>query len=303
VAYDTDKDGDGRKDGRDYDRSPGAEPNPPWDAGPLDGAVTMSDVLAVLAQFGLDCRGSALITPTPTISPTPRDTATITPTPTITPTATPCPGGACPTNTATPTATATRTPTLTPTRTPTRTPSATPTATPAATMTRTPTRTPTAVPTPTRTPTPTAAPTTPNGMAVDAISFQEYSPEIDATRTVTSTSPFRVDIVITKAGQAFQQYRYKLEWDPAVLAFDSQQNLLNSIQWECTTPVITASSVQVTCTAFGALKVTGPAHTVTFHCVGNGTSPLHLRSGSGTYNSSGNPIPTSLTDASATCQF
>jgi len=63
VAYDSmkgscDIDGDtvAEKEGLCYDRSPGGEPNPPWEVGPPDGAVTMSDVLAVLAQFGLDCR-------------------------------------------------------------------------------------------------------------------------------------------------------------------------------------------------------------------------------------------------------
>jgi hypothetical protein len=40
-----------------YDRSPSAEPNPPWEAGPPDGAITMADVLAVLAQAGLACTG------------------------------------------------------------------------------------------------------------------------------------------------------------------------------------------------------------------------------------------------------
>lgn len=130
----------------------------------------------------------------------------------------------------------------------------------------------------------------------------EYSTVIESTRTVTGTSPFRVDIVITNASQAFQQYRYKLEWDPAVLAYNSQQNLLNPLRWYCTTPVTTASSVSVTCTTDAPLKVTGAVHTVTLHCVGNGTSPLHLGSGSGTFDSSGNLIPTSLTDASVTCQ-
>jgi hypothetical protein len=57
VAYDVDKDDDKVKDGRGYDRTPGAEPNPPWDVGPPDGAVSMDDVLAVLAQVGLDCSG------------------------------------------------------------------------------------------------------------------------------------------------------------------------------------------------------------------------------------------------------
>lgn len=67
VDYDCDKgtdlDGDsvadtppdGVVDGQDYDRSPGAEPNPPWDAGPPDQIVDIGDILAVLAQFGFDC--------------------------------------------------------------------------------------------------------------------------------------------------------------------------------------------------------------------------------------------------------
>jgi hypothetical protein len=38
-----------------YDRSPSADPNRPWDAGPPDGAITMGDVLAALAQVGLKC--------------------------------------------------------------------------------------------------------------------------------------------------------------------------------------------------------------------------------------------------------
>jgi hypothetical protein len=45
------------KEGLCYDRSPSTEPDPPWDAGPPDAAVTMSDVLAVLAQVGLTCSG------------------------------------------------------------------------------------------------------------------------------------------------------------------------------------------------------------------------------------------------------
>jgi hypothetical protein len=45
------------KEGLKYDRSPSPLPNPPWDAGPPNGAVTMADVLANLAQVGLDCSG------------------------------------------------------------------------------------------------------------------------------------------------------------------------------------------------------------------------------------------------------
>lgn len=67
VTYDADKgidyDGDnvadippdGVDDGLSYDRSPGDLPNPPWGVNPPDGAVTMDDVLAALAQTGLQC--------------------------------------------------------------------------------------------------------------------------------------------------------------------------------------------------------------------------------------------------------
>jgi hypothetical protein len=66
VAYDSLKDGDwngdtvldaGDRVGLRYDRSPSAPPDPPWDAGPPDGAVSISDVLVVVAQVGLSCAG------------------------------------------------------------------------------------------------------------------------------------------------------------------------------------------------------------------------------------------------------
>jgi hypothetical protein len=56
VDYDSDKNGDTVEDGRDYDRSPGPLPSPPWDAGAPDGAVNVQDVVALLRQVGLDCR-------------------------------------------------------------------------------------------------------------------------------------------------------------------------------------------------------------------------------------------------------
>jgi len=67
VAYDSQKDGDWNGDtvvaasdrvGLRYDRSPGSEPNPPWNAGPPNGVIDMGDVLAALAQFGLNCSGA-----------------------------------------------------------------------------------------------------------------------------------------------------------------------------------------------------------------------------------------------------
>ena len=55
VDYDSDKNGDTVKDGRDYDRSPSLLPNPPSEAGPPSGAVGLEDLLSVLAQVGLGC--------------------------------------------------------------------------------------------------------------------------------------------------------------------------------------------------------------------------------------------------------
>ena len=55
VDYDCDKDGSGTADGLDYDRNSSPLANPPWDAGPPDGAVNVADVGAVLAQAGLSC--------------------------------------------------------------------------------------------------------------------------------------------------------------------------------------------------------------------------------------------------------
>jgi Tol biopolymer transport system component len=66
VDYNSLKDGDWNADGvldaadrvgLRYDRSPSPEPNPPWNAGPPDGAVNVQDAVAVLKQVGLSCEG------------------------------------------------------------------------------------------------------------------------------------------------------------------------------------------------------------------------------------------------------
>ena len=65
VAYDSVKgscpvpyvEGAVQEEGLCYDRSPGTGANPPYDAGPPDGAISIIDVLVVVAQAGLDCSG------------------------------------------------------------------------------------------------------------------------------------------------------------------------------------------------------------------------------------------------------
>ena len=66
VGYDTVKDSctigglPSQEEGLCYDRSVGAEPNPPWDAGPPNGVIDMADVLAALAQaFVVNCTGES----------------------------------------------------------------------------------------------------------------------------------------------------------------------------------------------------------------------------------------------------
>jgi hypothetical protein len=55
AGYEADLNGNTVRDGIEYDRSPSSVPNPPWEANPPNNAVTMADVLAVLAQVGLKC--------------------------------------------------------------------------------------------------------------------------------------------------------------------------------------------------------------------------------------------------------
>ena len=73
-----------------FDRT-GAPPEAnPWQAGPPNGSISLSDFLALLAQFGHAC---AAPEPTPTALPsaTPKPTVSVTPTATPTPTTTPTP--------------------------------------------------------------------------------------------------------------------------------------------------------------------------------------------------------------------
>ena len=55
VDYDTDLNGNGIKDGREYDRSPSTDASELWRSGAPSGAVTISDAIVALAQVGADC--------------------------------------------------------------------------------------------------------------------------------------------------------------------------------------------------------------------------------------------------------
>lgn len=142
-------------------------------------------------------------------------------------------------------------------------------------------------------------------IAVDAVS----GGTVDATRTVTGTGPFEVDVVIVSTTEGYQGYQYKLRWDEAVLAYDGQTDLKPADLDLCATPTVRGSTVYGGCVRVSDnTTFTGPVNTLTLHCLSTGTSPLHLMTrtedphfGSGTLGFAGVSIPTTLTDASVTC--
>ena len=156
---------------------------------------------------------------------------------------------------------------------------------------------------PRATPLPTVTGTT--EMAVDAIPGEAT----DATRTMTGTAPFDVDIVIAKAEPAYQGYQYMLLWDPAVLALDGQVDLKPDDLSMCATPATADERVAAGCIrAAGPTTFGGAVNRVTLHCVGDGTSQLHLLSSAEedsfttTLLPDGRAIATALVDASVTCE-
>jgi hypothetical protein len=145
-------------------------------------------------------------------------------------------------------------------------------------------------------------------IAVDAVS----GGAVDATRVVTGPSPFDVDIVVTKAGSGYQGYQYLFKWDPAIVAYEGEKDLKPAGIDICGTPTLESENTLYTgCAKLsqGALNYTGPVSTLTFHCVADGVSPLHLMTfaedkdfGTSVLGWTGVIIETTLTDASVTCQ-
>jgi hypothetical protein len=149
----------------------------------------------------------------------------------------------------------------------------------------------------------------PNAMGVDAIE----GGTVDLTRTVTDTAQFNVSVNVTTAGEAYMAYQYTLEWDPAVVAYDSATHLIptGSGLGTCSDPVTDVNWVYASCSrSSGTTSFTGAVESVTLHCVAAGTSALHLQSadenpafGTTTVDSDGAYISTDVADASVTCQL
>jgi hypothetical protein len=143
-------------------------------------------------------------------------------------------------------------------------------------------------------------------MGVDAVS----GGALDGHRTVTGTGTFNVDVLVRKADTDYPGYQFTLQWDPAVLAFNSLTQLKPAGLILCSSDS-TASTLFSGCAVYPGTAnfFTGPTDTITMHCVANGVSALHLQTlvenpgfGSTTMAVGGGNINTGLTDASVTCQ-
>jgi hypothetical protein len=144
-----------------------------------------------------------------------------------------------------------------------------------------------------------------NAIAVDAVSGGAVEPG----REVTGTGRFDVDIVVTDASTPYAGYEYNLEWDPAVLGLDTAVDLNPTGLMPCLESPRSLSHVSRSCgISSEASRYVGAVATIGFHCVADGSSPLHLlkEAESGlytqTFERSGEPIDTTLADASVTCR-
>jgi len=143
-------------------------------------------------------------------------------------------------------------------------------------------------------------------LAVDAVS----GGAVDTTRIAAGAAPFDADIVVTKAVSGYQGYQYFVQWDPAVLAYEGQKDLKPEGLEICATPVLDTDRVYSGCARVSEnTNYTGPMNTLTFHCVADGASPLHLITlvedehfGSTALGYAGQTIETELANASVTCQ-
>jgi hypothetical protein len=144
------------------------------------------------------------------------------------------------------------------------------------------------------------------GMLLDAVS----GGATDSSRTVTGTDPFEVDLVVSRASSPYQGYQYQVQWDPKVLAYDDQRDLKPAGLELCAAGAKGDDSFFSGCARpSDSTDFTGPVNTLTFHCIADGTSTVHLVKlaededfGSSVLGFGGVIIETTLTDALVTCQ-
>jgi len=150
-------------------------------------------------------------------------------------------------------------------------------------------------------------------MAVDAIPGGGG----DATRTVTGTEPFDVDVVITAADMGYAGWQVYMRYDSAVLTWVPVGDKKVAYLYEPTSMMhAVAQDLGVGGTirevGFGSASTPNPPvnrlASLRFQCIANGDSALHLTNStdspasySTTLDGSANVITTDLVDATITC--
>jgi len=141
-------------------------------------------------------------------------------------------------------------------------------------------------------------------IAIDAIPGGTVDPAVAAA----VGAPVAVNLVITGAAGPYRAYQYELQWNLSVLAYDSGVSLMPDGLDVCQFPVVTESRVTGGCAAQAPTTYLGPVDTLSFRCLADGTSLLHLVTadedpifGTGLYAAPGQRASTVLTDAWVTC--
>lgn len=147
-----------------------------------------------------------------------------------------------------------------------------------------------------------------NAIAVDAIP----GGGVDAS-IAPGTATFDVDVVIVHTTAPYAGYGSVLQFDANILAVDGHSYLAAGVFDLCASALITTGSVKSGCALSGGTTTfAGATDRITFHCVGQGVSPLHMAgstvtSDNRTVNNTttlgpgGTIISTSLVDAQVTC--
>jgi hypothetical protein len=143
------------------------------------------------------------------------------------------------------------------------------------------------------------------GIAIDALP----GGGVDSSGWAAEMSAFNVEIVITEASTPYQAYQAEIQWDAAVLAYDSATHLTPAELTLCDEPRVLGNTVAFGCIREpGPTTFTGPVDRVAFHCLANGTSVLHLVTpaedpdfGTTALGTGGVIIETTLADAQITC--
>ena len=150
-----------------------------------------------------------------------------------------------------------------------------------------------------------------NAMAADATS----GGSVDPTRTVNGSTPFQMSVHITQAGEPYQGYQVGVQYDSAVINYVSATYLNGATHGMVLNAPLVDQAVSGTLRRTragssllsGTITFTGEVLGVTYRCVANGTTSLHLvtQAEAASWTTTIGPagaLATDLTDATVTCE-